>query len=68
MLVPSHRFQPGDLETWERLLEQDHELARSSKMLSLESRAIDELQRFALTPCYVGVSWGKDSVVIAILS
>ena len=68
MLIASHRFRPGDIETWERLWEQDQALANGKKMIELELRAVDELRRFAQTPCYVGVSWGKDSVVIAHLS
>ena len=68
MLIASHRFRPGDIETWERLWEQDQALANGKKMIELELRAVDELRRFAQTPCYVGVSWGKDSVVVALLS
>jgi phosphoadenosine phosphosulfate reductase len=62
--VPQH--SPEDLAAWERWERADR--WRGSKMGATVERALAELQAFAAGPCYVGVSWGKDSVVVAHLA
>lgn len=71
MLIPSDRLRPGDLEAW-NVLERD--TARRLLVPSYRDRlermgfgAAEAIRAF-LPPGYVGVSWGKDSVVVAHLA
>lgn len=64
MLLASHRHSADDLAHWHRLERAD--LLRGERLARgpMPARAIAEIQRFvAEGPCYVGTSWGKDSVV-----
>lgn len=62
MLIHSHRLKSVDYDLWESLAEIDllHNVSRR------ENEAIDALKLFLLQDknCYVGTSWGKDSMVI----
>lgn len=65
MLLSSERHSPEDLALWEMLERGDmltgKRLARSPR----SARAVSMLKRFVDEgPCYLGTSWGKDSVVV----
>lgn len=67
MLIDSQRLKPGDREAWRKAEEVDHLLA--GRYGYAEGQAIDDIRSFAGGgPCYVSVSWGKDSVVVADLA
>lgn len=69
MLLDSPRFQPGDSEAWALAEKTDLVRSRLRKMGELEERALGALDAFARNgDCYVGVSWGKDSVTVAHLA
>lgn len=63
MLIASPRHTREDLALWATHERADHLLAR--RLHSKVQRAIDTIRTFAAEPCYAGVSWGKDSVVLA---
>lgn len=66
MLITSPRHRDGDVDRWADDERVDAIVARSRKHSSAVARSIDALLAFvAGGPCYAGVSWGKDSVVIA---
>lgn len=65
MLIPSGRHTPQDLELWAELESADRLHGRSRRVESLASRSIASIRDFASSTCYAGVSWGKDSVVLA---
>lgn len=66
MLLPSDRLLPGDREVWERNEGVDALRAQLVRWESKKRKAIAEIHRFAdAGRCYAGVSWGKDSVVLA---
>lgn len=66
MLIPCDTLSSADLATWQRLELWDQALANSPALSRKEERAIRDIQEFARThECYSGVSWGKDSVVVA---
>lgn len=70
-LIPSHRHTRADLEHWRRCEAMDRLYAErcARRLDELEARAIAAIERFAADgPCYVGVSWGKDSVAVAHLA
>lgn len=68
-LIESHRHTPGDLAYWSQAEAMDAILSTSRALEWKEARALDQLDLFADGgPCYVGVSWGKDSVVVAHLA
>jgi len=68
-LIPSPRHTAADLAAWERWAALDRRLAQSPALARREAAALDALRTFAAAgPCYVGVSWGKDSVVVAHLA
>lgn len=70
-LIASHRHTRADLEHWRgREAMDDSYLARCGAALDRrEAEAADEIARFADGgPCYVGTSWGKDSLVVAHLA
>lgn len=62
MLIESPRHTPADLNLWV-----DHEEADLQHSMSRrEQEAKEAIVQFTdQLPCYAGVSWGKDSVVIA---
>jgi phosphoadenosine phosphosulfate reductase len=63
MLIPSHRHTTEDLALWA-----EHEAADRVHGMTLDGkiqRSFDCIRLFAERPCYAGVSWGKDSVVLA---
>jgi len=66
VLIASPRHTPDDLAAWEIV----ERTARAHASLSLYRRHVDRARAavaefVARTRCYAGVSWGKDSVVIA---
>lgn len=66
MLLPSNRHTTADLALWAELEEADRIHGEALYVSGRWNRCIDEMRRFAaLDPCYVAVSWGKDSVVLA---
>lgn len=64
MLIASPRHTEIDLLHWSTLASYD---ARrwSARHERLVERSAKCIQAFATAPCYLGVSWGKDSVVVA---
>lgn len=65
-LLPSSRHTSSDLERWATLERYDRTLGAGSRMRRRAEAARDELIGFVEAgPCYCGVSWGKDSVVVA---
>jgi len=68
-LVPSPRHRSDDIAHWKTCEREDHLRARLRALERKEQKAIRELHKFAQSgPCYVGVSWGKDSTVAAHLA
>ncbi|MGE4195970.1 MAG: hypothetical protein AB7G11_02445 [Phycisphaerales bacterium] len=66
MLIPSERHRPEDLALWAELEETDAVHARRLAASGRIDAAMDVLTVFASRgSCYCGVSWGKDSVVVA---
>lgn len=63
MLISSDRHTPEDLRLWA-----EHKNADHVHGMTID-RKIDEaiacVRQFAEQPCYAGISWGKDSVVLA---
>lgn len=70
MLIPSPRHTREDLRVWAQREQMDRRFVKTSerRMNEMERRAMDEIDAFARERCYVGVSWGKDSVVVAHLA
>lgn len=65
-LVDSHRLTPEDREVWARRVVADPVFARLPAHARRVARSLEALRAFvAAGPCYAGVSWGKDSMVIA---
>lgn len=66
MLIASTRYDAEDLARWRELERIDSVHARSQRHIRSVVRAVDALRNFTNDgPCYAGVSWGKDSVVLA---
>ncbi len=68
MLIPSPRHTERDLETWRINEAMDRENAKRIDWTKLERDAMAEMQRWIEAgdgSGYLGVSWGKDSVVVA---
>lgn len=65
MLVPSHRHTAADLRYWEELEYADLAHGQSTTVRKRAAKAVEHIKRYAAKPFYVGVSWGKDSVVVA---
>lgn len=63
MLIPSDRHSDEDLRVWAERERLDHDLAHH--LPRLVQRSVETIREFASQPCYAGVSWGKDSVVMA---
>lgn len=67
LIVPSSRWLPGDAEHWDLVSRVDLAVARG--LGPFEGRALDAIRSFVADgPASVGVSWGKDSVVVAHLA
>ena len=65
-LIRTARHTAPDLEQWEVDERTDALFAARWDWDARISAALDEMQTFASEgPCYAGVSWGKDSLVIA---
>lgn len=72
MLIESPRHSAEDLEFWHRVLwRMDQTNGALRRLERMERRAMENLQAFKeqdKRAFYVGVSWGKDSVVVAHLA
>lgn len=72
MLVASARHSAEDLRYWCDVCEQEDAVrAQLTSLTCKEERALDTMERFSHKRnerCYVGVSWGKDSMVLAHLT
>lgn len=64
MLIPSRRLTAEDLSLWGELESADR--LRPPTQAKID-RSLAAIRDFAIAPCYCGVSWGKDSVVVAYL-
>lgn len=68
-LIRSPRHTAEDLEAWARWERYDRMLADDRSLARQTERAQRIVQEFVADgPCHVGVSWGKDSVVVAHLA
>lgn len=69
MLIQSHRHKNNDLELWLEYAEADLLNAKlaNGRLRGLIADALDCILEFIVfqPDCYCGVSWGKDSVVVA---
>lgn len=66
MLISSPRHSAADREAWDRRERDDALRARITDWAPLVNRALSEIHLFrADGECYAGVSWGKDSTVLA---
>lgn len=66
MLIPSERHTQADLELWSEFEEADLAHAQHPSFGRKVERALDEICDFAARKNgYAGVSWGKDSTVLA---
>ena len=63
MLIPSGRHTPEDLRLWAEYEQADrfHAATLDAKI----KRSLKVIREFASRRCYAGVSWGKDSLVLA---
>ena len=66
MLIASPRHTAADLRLWSEYHAAD--LAHGMTIDAKIDRSIAVIRKFAQQPCYLGVSWGKDSVVVAHLT
>jgi phosphoadenosine phosphosulfate reductase len=70
-LIASHRHTRADLDHWRICEARDREYLRrcGARLDALTVDAVRTIDEFsAAGPCYVSVSWGKDSTVIAHLA
>lgn len=69
MLIPSLRHRDVDLSLWTELEQADLLHARCQRLRERVAESLTGIIRFTLhrPACYCGVSWGKDSVVVAYL-
>lgn len=67
MLITSPRLTSDDIKTWDSYTVQDIAHATTARYRFREEQARSALEAFLRMSkdCYVGVSWGKDSVVVA---
>lgn len=66
MLIDSPRLRPGDREAWDHAEAQDRAWATTSRFRARVEAAEMAVVQFARGGgCYAGVSWGKDSTVLA---
>ena len=69
MLLSSPRFRRGDLDVWATRAKVDPLRAQLRGFAKREQDALADMLAFARAgACYVGVSWGKDSMVVAHLA
>lgn len=69
MLIQVPEHTRADLEAWAKVSAHDLAVGRSRTHRRKVAAAIEAIRAFASRgTCYVGVSWGKDSVVVAHLS
>ena len=69
MLIESPRHSVHDLRVWRERERIDAEWSKLNGFKRRVEKAREHIRRFVETgPCYVSVSWGKDSVVIAHLA
>lgn len=69
MLIKTSRHTSEDLELWDALEQSDLLYYNTHNMAYREQRAIEEIVKFgSIDKFYVGVSWGKDSIVTLHLS
>jgi len=65
MLITSHRHTADDLRLWAEYERADLAHGHSARVGRLAEAAIDAIRRFVCAgPCYLSVSWGKDSTVL----
>ena len=68
-LIDSPRLSDLDRQAWARLERYDRVLAERLPLDEMAEQARQVIRQFADDgPCYVSVSWGKDSVVVAHLA
>ena len=66
MLIASSRHSPADLEAWQVSERTAEIFAQSKRHRDKIRRSVDAIMSFTGGGrCYAGVSWGKDSVVLA---
>lgn len=66
MLIPSPRHTLADLRLWAELERSDRAHARSMRLHRKVGQSIAAIRRFVSAgTCYAGISFGKDSVVLA---
>lgn len=69
MLIRHPRQTARDLEAWARWEREDAINASLPRMQRLEDQALADLEAFAAAgPCWVGTSWGKESIIVAHLA
>lgn len=68
MLIQSPRHTAADLDVWRTNERTDSIHARMPSLAAKTAAATACVAHFAEDRCYVGVSWGKDSVVVAHLA
>jgi phosphoadenosine phosphosulfate reductase len=64
VLIASPRHTKADLALWRDLEEADIAHATRTELVLRVREAANDIRDFARTPCYAGVSWGKDSTVL----
>jgi phosphoadenosine phosphosulfate reductase len=69
MLLQSNRFLDNDLETWNKWVKNDEIHIKSKGYKFRLNKTIERIKKFAdendENTYYVGVSWGKDSIVLS---
>lgn len=65
MLIQSARHRPEDLAIWREHEEADRIHGGKPELESKAERSVEAITRFVAEPCYAGISWGKDSTVMA---
>lgn len=66
MLIQVDRHSKEELEHWERQARFDRLYAQASRLEQKVESAILDIKDFARRgPCWCGISWGKDSMVLA---
>ena len=65
MLIESHRHTAADLELWREYEAADLRWYASNRIEAKSQKALDTIVEFTRKPCYAGISWGKDSTVLA---
>lgn len=67
-LLASNRHTKDDLRAWDALERQDKARAHLGRLARLEATSMQWIREFGTEDAYVGVSWGKDSLVVADLA